>query len=83
MKPEYFLADNFEDWKKMFVMANDEADIIYLPTNGAIKDWNESMAIKFVKENIRKPVFTCDDFMMDYCVFGFTKSSNRTRNLCS
>ncbi len=73
MKPEYFLADNFEDWKKMFVMANDQADIIYLPTNGAIKDWDESMAIKFVKENIRKPVFTCDDFMMDYCVFGFTK----------
>lgn len=69
----YLLADNFEIWEKMFIKANEEADIIYLPTNGSIKGWNNSEAKKFVEVNIKKPLFTCDDFMMDYCVFGFTK----------
>jgi len=72
-EPLYLLADDFESWKKNFLRACEEADIIYLPTNGAIKNWDENEAVKFVTENIRKPVFTCDDFMMEYCVFGFTK----------
>jgi len=70
---KYSLADNFIEWKEMFMKANEEADVIYLPTNGAIKDWNDTIATRFVEKNIKKPLFTCDDFMMKYCVFGFTK----------
>jgi ABC-type uncharacterized transport system substrate-binding protein len=73
LEPTYFLVDNFVDWEISFVKANNCADMIYLPTNGAIKGWNASGAQKFIEENIKKPVFTCDDFMMVYCVFGFTK----------
>jgi ABC-type uncharacterized transport system substrate-binding protein len=73
LEPIYFLVDNFEDWKVSFENANDQVDIIYLPTNGAIKGWNVSDAEKFIEEKIKRPVFTCDDFMMRYCVFGLTK----------
>lgn len=73
LTPEYRLVDNFEDWKNAFKTANRNSDLIYLPTNGSIKGWNEEEAEKFVNENIIKPVFTCDDFMMKYSVLGFTK----------
>jgi ABC-type uncharacterized transport system substrate-binding protein len=75
LKTKYALVDNYQQWKKVFIAANKSADIIYLPTNGAVKGWKNSDAIAFVKEQIRVPVFTCDDFMMPYAVFGLTKVS--------
>lgn len=71
--PSYFFANDIDEWKKMLVKANQEADIIYFPTNGAIKNWNDNEAVIFIEQTLRKPVFTCDDFMMDFCVLGFTK----------
>lgn len=72
-QPAYLMVNDFEEWKSAFISANKTEDVIYLPTNGSIKGWNNEEARKFVFENIKKPVFTCDDFMMDFCVFGFTK----------
>ncbi len=67
------LVNNFEDWKEVFKEANQEFDIIYLPTNGAIKGWAKDEAIDFISQHIRVPVVTTEDFMMPYCVFGLTK----------
>ena len=72
-EPEYELVNEFADWKSAFVDANETFDLIYLPTNGSIKNWNKDEAIETVRQNIRIPVFTCDDFMMPYCIFGMTK----------
>ncbi len=71
--PEYYLVDSFAGWKKAFSEASAKCDLIYLPTNGAIKGWNDEEAKKFVLAGIAKPVFTCDEFMMPYAVVGFTK----------
>lgn len=71
--PQYFLVDSFSQWKSEFLKASEECDIIYLPTNGAVKNWNNSEAKKFVSENIIKPVFTCDEFMMQFSAVGLTK----------
>lgn len=71
--PEYFLVDSFAAWKQAFIQASEKFDIIYTPTNGAVKGWNEIEAKEFVYNHITKPVFTCDDFMMPYAVVGFTK----------
>ena len=73
LTPEYLLADNFEEWKDYFIQANNSADIIYMPTNGAIKNWDEQEAENLVEENLEIPAVTCDDFMMPYVVFGLTK----------
>ena len=70
---QYEMVTDFSEWKTKFIEANKNADIIYLPTNGAIKNWDSSEAKLFVKEHIAKPVITCDDFMMPYCVYGLTK----------
>jgi ABC-type uncharacterized transport system substrate-binding protein len=69
----YSLVDDFKAWKTAFLTANDQSDLIYLPTNGAIKQWDEEEAERFVTAHIKKPVITCDDFMMPYAVFGLTK----------
>lgn len=69
----YSLVDNFEDWKDAFRNANDSSDVIYIPTNGGVKNWNQEEAVNFVLETCRIPVVTCDDFMMPYAVFGLTK----------
>jgi ABC-type uncharacterized transport system substrate-binding protein len=69
----YHLADTFEEWQLFFRQANSNRDLIYLPTNGAIRNWDDKEAISFIKENIKRPVVTCDDFMMPFSVFGVTK----------
>ncbi len=70
---EYALVDSFEHWKTGFINANENHDILYVPTNGAIKNWDNEIAKAFVKSNIQIPVITCDDFMMDYAALGLTK----------
>jgi ABC-type uncharacterized transport system substrate-binding protein len=69
----YTLVDTFAEWKVGFLDANDNSDLVYIPTNGAVKNWDEIQAKAFVEKNITKPVITCDDFMMPYAVFGLTK----------
>ena len=69
----YKLVEDFDAWKEGFLEGNKSSDLVYIPTNGAIKDWDKQLAIDFIKDNIQKPVMSCDDFMMPYCVFGLTK----------
>ncbi len=70
---EYVLVDTYEQWRTQFQQANRTADLVFLPTNGAIRGWDQADAAAFVRAHIRVPVFTCDDFMMPYAVFGLTK----------
>jgi len=67
------LVDDFEDWKITFKNANQNFDIIYLPTHGAIKGWDHDEAVSFINQNIQIPIVTTEDFMMPYAVFGLTK----------
>jgi ABC-type uncharacterized transport system substrate-binding protein len=73
LEPSYALVGEFEDWKRGFETAQREADIVYLPTNGAIRGWDARAAGEWVRRYIRRPVVTCDDFMMPYAAFGLTK----------
>jgi ABC-type uncharacterized transport system substrate-binding protein len=72
---DFALVNDFAAWKNEFIRGNTEFDLIYLSTNGAIAGWDVAEARKFVSDNIRKPVFSTDDFMMTYAVFGLTKIS--------
>jgi len=67
------LVDDFEQWKEAFKTGSDNFDLIYISTHAAIKGWDKEEAMKFVDENIKVPVFTCEDFMMPYAVLGVTK----------
>lgn len=70
---EYHLVKTFDQWKTAFSDAQLGKKIVYTPTNGAISGWNEDEAVQHVKQMIKNPVVTCDDFMMKYCVYGLTK----------
>lgn len=72
-EPSYALVNNYQEWKQEFRNANINADLIFFVTNGAIRNWDAIAAKKLVHNTITKPIFTGDDFMMDYAVFGFTK----------
>lgn len=73
LKTRYVLVDTFNDWRVEFLKASMQCDLIFLPTNGAIRGWQDRAARSFVSGHIRVPVFTCDDSMMPYAVFGMTK----------
>lgn len=69
----YRLVDDYTEWKAAFKAGNRDYDIIYLPTNGAIKGWDRDDAIQFIHRHLQVPVVTTEDFMMPYAVFGLTK----------
>ena len=73
LEVKYELVNDYESWKDAFVRLNKTADLIFVPTNGAIRNWKEDAAADFVQQQIRVPVITCDDFMMRYAAFGLTK----------
>ena len=73
LSAEYTLVDEFEEWTDAIVQANSRSDIIYLPTNCSISNWDREKAIKLIRNKVDIPVFSCDDFMMPYAVFGLTK----------
>jgi ABC-type uncharacterized transport system substrate-binding protein len=70
---QYRLVDEFDQWKEAFKALSLSSDLIYMPTNGAIRNWDSKEALSIVEENLNVPTITCDDFMMEYCVFGLTK----------
>lgn len=73
LQVSYAYARDYSAWKHLFLVAQRQADLIYLPTNGAIKGWDDAEARSFIQRHIRRPIITCDDFMMPYAVFGLTK----------
>lgn len=73
LETTYRRTRTFDEWKSAFREANETADLIYLPTNGAIAGWDSTEARRWIEQTIRRPVFTHDDFMMPYCVIGLTK----------
>ncbi len=70
---DFSLVDDFEHWETAFIEGNRNYDIIYFSTHAAIRDWNHNEAVKVIADNIKIPVFTCEDFMMPYAVLGVTK----------
>ena len=70
---EYRMVDDFHQWKAVFKSSQKKGNVLFLPTNGAIKEWDGDEAKDFVNEHTKVPSFTCDDFMVSYCVFGLTK----------
>ncbi len=68
------MAADFATWKREFERLQGVVDVLYLPTNGAVKDWNDAEAAAFVRANTRKPAIATDDFMTPYALLGLAKT---------
>lgn len=66
------LVGDHAAWKREFARAQ-AWDVVYLPTNGAVAGWDDADAQAHVRASIRRPVVTCDDFMVPYAVLGLVK----------
>jgi len=77
------LVDDFESWKAVFASANQEFDIIYLQTRGAIRGWDHEEALDHIDRYIQIPLVTCEEFMMPYAVFGLTQLSEEQGRLAA
>ena len=69
------LVDDYEAWKSVFIAGNENYDVIYLQTRGAIKNWVHEEALRTIEQHIKVPLVTCEDFMMPYVVLGVTQVS--------
>ncbi len=69
------LVDDFAGWISAFIDGNENFDVIYLQTRGAIKNWDHEEAVRIINQHMRIPLFTCEDFMMPYAMFGRTQIS--------
>ncbi|PRY90690.1 ABC transporter substrate-binding protein [Mongoliibacter ruber] len=71
---DYYFTDNYADWSTEFRRLNEKQTLICLPTNGAIKDWDQKDALKLVSTSTKVPTFSFDSFMMDFVTMGFIKN---------
>jgi ABC-type uncharacterized transport system substrate-binding protein len=70
----YVMAADFATWKREFERLQDAVDVLYLPTQGAVRDWDAAEAAAFVKAKTRKPSIATDDFMTPYALIGLAKT---------
>lgn len=70
----YVMAADFATWKREFERLQGTVDALYLPTHGAVKDWNDAEAAAFVRTHTRRPSIATDDFMTPYALLGLTKT---------
>lgn len=69
----YGLVPDFEEWKQAFRWANRNTQVVFFGTHGAIRHWDEEAAVAFIREHIRVPVFSCNEWMIRYSVVGRVK----------
>jgi len=68
-----YLADSFEEWKRMYLELQDKVDMAILINNAGISDWDQETAIKFVEDNTRIPTGTNNEWMMKISMIGIIK----------
>jgi ABC-type uncharacterized transport system substrate-binding protein len=68
------MAADFATWKREFERLQDAVDVLYLPTQGAVRDWDAAEAAAYVKAKTRKPSIATDDFMTPYALIGLAKT---------
>jgi ABC-type uncharacterized transport system substrate-binding protein len=72
---EQMLVDDFSQWKEAFERSSNEFDLIYLQTQGAIRNWDPEEAREYIQEHLNVPTLTCEDHMMPFVLFGLTQVS--------
>ena len=72
MTVDRVLAENFEEWKKGFALAQ-TYDLVVMGSSSGIAEFNEEAAAAWANANTRTLSLTNHDWMMPYAAVGYTK----------
>ncbi len=65
----------FEDWKKQMLDLQKSTDMIVFENNAGMTGWNDQKAKEFLQQNIALPIGSIYDWMGDFTLISFAKSS--------
>ncbi|MBN3040247.1 MAG: ABC transporter substrate-binding protein [Candidatus Omnitrophica bacterium] len=68
----YFVKD-FEDWKKYFLMIQDEVDILLMIDVSIVPEWDKKEAIEFIQNNIKIPNGATSELSQEYVLLCISK----------
>ena len=70
IKLDSMLVNTLEEWKRTYLMAQENYDFIILGHNSAIKGWNDEKVRKFIKKNSKILSFSTYRWMMPFSMIG-------------
>ena len=70
-----YMVKTFEEFKKQFLLAQEEVDMLIIYNNVGIKGWNDHAAENFVIENTKIPTGTLLKFLEKLAVYTLGKSA--------
>jgi len=68
-----YFVNTFAEWQSAVVKAQ-QADVIYLGTFQAIRDWNVEQAQRWMQQENHRLTLASQDFMLPYVMFSLSKS---------
>lgn len=68
-----YFVKTMEEWKEAFKKLQEEVDIIVFENNAGISDWDDKEAEDFALANIKVPVGTMNEWVMNVSLIGLTK----------
>ncbi len=72
---EVVYVKTFEDWKKELLNLQKSVDVIVFENNAGIKGWDDQKAKEFLQQNISVPIGSIYDWMGEFTLVSFAKSS--------
>ena len=69
-----YKAENFADFMRLFLAAQQEVDMMIIPNHAGIIGWQPDVAEKFIKEQVRIPTGSFIGFMDRYVLFTMANS---------
>lgn len=69
----FYAARSFEEFKRLFLQAQQEVHMLFLRNYAGIDDWNSEEAKTFLLENIALPTGSHLDFMAEYVIYTIGK----------
>lgn len=72
-KLQTYLARDFEEFKELYLRAQQEVDMLLFMNNGGIQDWSDQAAREFIFSSTRIPTGTVAPYLKQFCMITLGK----------
>ncbi len=70
-----YFAKDFQDWKKHFLIIQEEVDALLMIDVSSLTDWDNKEAIDFIQKNTKIPTGATSNFSQEYVLLCVAKSA--------